>query len=255
MKRLLNSIIPAFLKTLVRRYAVNLCPTNFTSMEWCFANLRNSDFSPSTIIDIGAYTGDWTRMIKRIYPESCILMVEPQYDKESSLRRVQSDLGESVKYVNYLLGSSNANTVPFFEMKSGSSVFEEHSIVKRNKTLRQTRTLDSIVSELELEQIKLLKLDVQGYEIEVLKGAQETLKEVEIILLEAALKELNRGAPLLHDVISFMKTNSFIAYDICSFHRTGKDRSIGQVDIMFVSEDSNLLLFESKLSYCNTTAP
>ena len=52
--------------------------------------------------------------------------------------------------------------------------------------------------------VQLLKLDVQGYELEVLKGADGLLSAAEVVLLEASLIPVNKGCPLIADVIRFM---------------------------------------------------
>ena len=60
-------------------------------------------------------------------------------------------------------------------------------------------------------------------------------------MLEIAIIEINEGAPLLHDVIAFMRSLGFVAYDILEIHRRPLDKALNQVDIVFVREQSVLL--------------
>jgi hypothetical protein len=90
----------------------------------------------------------------------------------------------------------------------------------------------------------LLKLDVQGFELEVLRGAEETMKRAEVILLELSLVRYNRTAPLFDEIVKFMKEHSFLAYDFCDFHRF--DDVVLQLDAFFVKENSPL----RKLDFC-----
>jgi len=54
-------------------------------------------------------------------------------------------------------------------------------------------------------------------------------------LLEIAIIESNEGAPLLHDVVAFMKTLGFVAYDILEVHRRPLDKALNQFDIIFAA--------------------
>ena len=73
----------------------------------------------------------------------------------------------------------------------------------------QSKTLDTIVKERNLPAPDLIKIDVQGAEIDVLKGATETLKSVTDLILEAQVVEYNKGAPLRDEVISYVESIGF----------------------------------------------
>jgi hypothetical protein len=104
-------------------------------------------------------------------------------------------------------------------------------------------TLAHVLGDRDLEQPDFLKLDVQGYEIEVLKGAEYLLEErcVEAIMMEVSLLEINEGAPLFADVCQYMDRHSYQLYDICSFMRRPLDQALWQVDGIFVNSDSDLV--------------
>jgi len=71
-------------------------------------------------------------------------------------------------------------------------------------------TLDEAVTS-DSEGPVFLKLDVQGYELEVLRGGNNLLSKTEVVVLECSLIEYNTGAPLIADVISFMKDRGFLS--------------------------------------------
>jgi hypothetical protein len=104
------------------------------------------------------------------------------------------------------------------------------------------QTLDEVVANYpSFYDTDFIKLDVQGYELEVLKGAQRTLNTTELVLMEVSFMQINEGAPLVHDVINFMHERDFQAYDVCSFIRRPLDRALWQSDFIFVRKDSRLL--------------
>jgi len=71
-------------------------------------------------------------------------------------------------------------------------------------------TLDAVLARHAALGTSFLKLDVQGAELDVLAGAQRTLKHTDVILLEASLVEFNRGAPLIADVIARLRELDFL---------------------------------------------
>ena len=100
------------------------------------------------------------------------------------------------------------------------------------------RTLDSILATDNFPQPDLIKLDVQGYELEVLKGSETALAGAEAVLMEVSIVELYQESPVLHHVTAFMAERGFRAYDICSLLRRPLDRALCQIDIIFVKETS-----------------
>jgi hypothetical protein len=80
-----------------------------------------------------------------------------------------------------------------------------------------------------------------GYELEILKGATRLLPAIEAILLEISTIEINVGAPLLNEVVTFMKNLEFVAYDILQIHRRPLDGALNQIDFIFIREQAALI--------------
>ena len=156
-----------------------------------FRNLRKNGFNPSVIIDCGAYEGEWTKEIKRIFPDSKILLIEALPEKEKYLAKIKMEYS-NVDYEMALLGARPAENIKFYKMNTGSSVFEEQSNVSREIISLPMKTLDQIVSARKINKISLLKLDVQGSEIEVLKGGLNTLRNSDMVLLECSFCNIIR---------------------------------------------------------------
>ena len=206
-------------------------------MEFCLQKLKEKGFSPEIIVDCGAYTGSWTKMVKRVFPNANVLMIEPQAGKGSLLVQVCNEFSGTVDYVKCLLGSEQKEEVVFFEMESGSSVLEEATHHPRKIVMLKMATLDDILREKKISKCTFLKLDVQGYELEVLKGAKEALKNATVILLEVSFIRCNRSAPLFHEVVAFMKNHGFLVYDVCPLPRW-RDNTLLQADVFFVKDGS-----------------
>lgn len=205
-------------------------------MKFGLESLAGRGFIPAGILDIGAFEGDWSKMAMEIWPEASFTLIEANPEKAAMLRR--DPKLRTAKLVESLLGASDGSEVTFYVMGSGSSVFEEHSEVQRQPVSLKQRTLDSVTQD--LNDVDFIKIDVQGYELEVLKGGKQTLAKAQIVLIELSLIEINSGAPLLDEALSFMRGEGFLAYDILEIHRRPLDGAMNQIDVLFVREDSLL---------------
>ena len=211
----------------------------FPSVEGALLSLQARGFAPRFAVDVGAYHGEWTLMWKRIFPDCAVRMVEAQPGKEPRLRDVVERLGPSVDYRIALLGPESGRAVTFVEMESGSSVLEERSAYERHETTRRTEALDDLLAD-ETRAVDFLKLDVQGYELEVLRGATVRLAQAKAVILETSLVPINRGCPLLAEVVSFMDGHGFRIADFCSQIRR-KDGVLWQTDLLFLRAGSELI--------------
>ena len=220
-------------------------------MDASLKNMRQNGFRPGSVIDVGAYQGLWAEAARRIYPDVPILMIEANRDKESVLASMTKKLGGMADYRIALLGADCTSSVPYYVMGTGSSVLPETTAMPRSVIDLDMTTLDEITSDQMLPTPYFIKLDVQGYELEVLRGAERLLKSTEVLMLEVALMEYNQGAPLLADVVAFMQSRGFVAYDIAGFYRRVSDDALFMVDILFALENSAL---RAKKPFWNETS-
>jgi FkbM family methyltransferase len=106
------------------------------------------------------------------------------------------------------------------------------------------RTLDSFIESMGFRSPMLLKADVQGYELEVLRGASRCLQMTELLLLEVSFKQIYDGGPLAHEVIAECGHLGYRIYDICTYAQRPRDGALAQADVLFVKRESPLLSFE-----------
>jgi len=205
-------------------------PTTWGSLE----NLARS-FRPGGILDIGAHKGLWAKRAAEIFPGVPVHMVEAQSVLEPELR------ASGFPYTLTLLGPETLQAVPFHvdpDWPTGGSVMEEVTSFAREVQTIPMRRLDDL--ETGLSGPLLLKLDVQGYELQVLAGAEETLRQAEVIMAEVALLKYNKGAPLMAEVIAFLAQRGFVPFDIGDLMRRYEDGALFQCDMIFVRTESAL---------------
>ena len=209
------------------------------TLHWSLLNLKKIGFQPSIIIDIGAYEGHWTKDVLEVFPSARVLMVEAQKKKENILKKVTKD-HSNIEYSIALLSSMDGNERLFLECETASQVVE---FVQPGETIDKirTQTLDSLLSQSGFPFPDFLKLDVQGHESEVLKGAEKSLRHAEVCLLEISLLDIGGNQPLLTDMVCFMSERNFQAYDITQFMRRPYDKALLQIDMIFIKKDSRLI--------------
>jgi FkbM family methyltransferase len=228
------SILPAQLRRALSRMLRTERP--FSDEEAAYRRLLSKGWKPAGIIDVGAYQGAWTQMVRQIFQDVPVLMVEAQKGKAEHLQSLCRSL-DGVSFAPAVLGAEPGKEVTFFEMETGSSYFPERSNAPRSATSYVTRTLDEVASS--VGGPLFLKIDVQGAELEVLAGGPETLRRSDLVQLEVPIVTYNEGAPSLLEVIRYMDEREFVPIDVSGFSRpNGVD--LVQMDFLFVRRNSPL---------------
>ena len=209
--------------------------------EASLRRMRRLGFNPAVVIDVGAYIGEWTRSFRRIFPSARILMVEPQPGQIDRLRAVAAAFN-GVELATVLLGAQERGNVPLHMCESASSVLTESARPTVVSTISvPMTTLDKFTANTVFARPDFIKLDVQGYELEVLRGGELALASAEAVLMEVNLLGILDGAPLFHEATQFMSERGFQVYDICTFFRRPYDGALWQVDVIFVRSSSPLV--------------
>jgi FkbM family methyltransferase len=170
---------------------------------------KNQKLDFKKVLDIGAFEGSWTKMFKEIFPQSKILMIEANSDKEDFLKLV----GE---YKIALLGLNDDQEVDYFKctnsIDTGNSIFKENTKYKFSPEKRIVKRLSSLLQT--NDHFDLIKMDVQGSELDIIKGGLDIIKNTKFLLLELQTQEYNKGAPRIEEVISFLRDINFEFIDI-----------------------------------------
>ena len=189
--------------------------------------LKDNGVNPMVIYDIGACVLHWTDRVRKIWPDAEVIAFEAADVHEFLYQEA------GVRYHIGVLSDQSGKDVDFYqndEAPGGNSYYRENPEIQpaaaqlyADKYLRKlkTITLDAIVNLKQYPPPDLIKMDVQGAEMDVLKGAQETIKTAKHIILELQVVEYNKGAPLKDVVIEYMDS---IGYDCLGlFSNNGPD--------------------------------
>jgi len=213
------------------------------TMEGLLRTMRANGFLPGGIIDIGANAGDWSRMARSVFPGVPLIMVDANPEMAAPLRATVEALGAHAAAIPALLGPAERTDVPFHVLGTGSSVLPELTTFSREVRHLPMTTLDQVVegpAHTPMCAPLLMKLDVQGFELEVLRGGSRTLGMAEVVILETSVLPYNEGAPTFEDVVAFMRTAGFSVGDFCGQFRRETDHALYITDVCFVRTSSAL---------------
>lgn len=230
-------MINKFIRKLIPNSLINYLRQNLgvPDQKSSLKRIKKLGFQPNYCLDIGAYEGTWTQGFKNIFPNCCILMIDGQREKEPILRKIKSAYA-NVDYQIALLGAEE-KIVTFNIYETASSVLTEHNVTNAKVEERTLSTLDSIIRQKNIKP-DFIKIDTQGYEMEILKGGDNALLTAEFVLLEVSFLDIYINCPLAADVISYMQRKDFVIYDICTLMKRPLDKALFQADILFAKNGS-----------------
>jgi FkbM family methyltransferase len=178
-------------------------------------SMKTQGISPKVIYDVGACVLHWTTEAKEIWTEAEIVAFEAMDSAEFLYKEA------GMRYHIGALSDETGREVDFYQNDQhpgGNSYYLENPSVnpqapayfnESHRRKMKTVTLDAIMRLKQLPPPDLLKLDVQGAELDVLKGALECLTSASHVILELQKVEYNQGAPLKDTVIEWMQQQGF----------------------------------------------
>jgi FkbM family methyltransferase len=223
------------LRRLKRRSPDLVSPRAMTHLR----RMKVRGLNPRVVLDVGAAHGDWTKSCQRIFPDAHFMMLEPLPDYGAELSALVRR--GRIEYVPAAAGRTE-DTLPLLvpDEPGGSSFLaasrEHDSYFKRSVTVPVLP-----LSSLDIPSgPTVLKLDVQGYELEVIAGAAPILDQVEVIIAECSLYPFQQGIPLIHEVVDRVVEFGYLIYDAADEMRWPSG-TLAQLDLVFVSGKSQLL--------------
>jgi FkbM family methyltransferase len=196
---------------------------------------------------VGANEGQYARLTREIFPDAQIFSFEPLPE---CYERLSAALPDDKKFACFNIGvGSGESVLQFFRsIHSPSSSFlkmedlhkEAFPYTSEGQDAQpvevKVNSLDNILPSLEYEKNILLKIDVQGFEGEVIKGAASMLDEVKVVILEMSLVKLYKDQPLFHDIYMMMHNKGFRYHgNLAQMHHPKTDEVV-QLDAIFIRE-------------------
>lgn len=191
-------------------------------------------FEPESILDIGANTGQFYREIYQVFPNAYYFLIEGNDGCDIPLKSIGVDysismLSDCEKIVNYYIRDGEPLCTGNSIYKENTSFYDEDKIIVVQKN---TKTLPQIVGN---KLFDLIKIDVQGSELDIIRGGLNVVKLAKGILMEVSLVEFNQGAPTKLEVLDFMKKIGFEPFEVVANINHPIYHTLIQEDILFLN--------------------
>jgi len=195
-----------------------------------FNHYKNLNIDFKNVLDIGAYEGQWSRLFTSIYPDANVLMIEANTEKEKTLKEIGN-------YKIALLGEKDNEEVDYYKclngVPTGNGIYPENTEYQFQPEKRKAITLTTLLSS--EKGFDLIKMDVQGSELNIIKGALPIIKNTKYLLLELQTYPYNKGAPQIEEVVSYLHGLNFGFVDL--FDLMYSNNHLIQVDGLFINKN------------------
>jgi len=172
----------------------------------------------SVIVDCGAHDGADTIELARVFKEGIIHAFEP-VEKLFHRMKNRGNPNKNIHYYQLAL-ADKTGTMDFYISEGASdgssSLLEPASHLKdhpdtffNNKIIVKTSTLDNWAKENNIDKVDLLWLDMQGYELNMLKASPVILDKVSVIHTEVSTKETYKGVVQYTAYRAFLEDKGF----------------------------------------------
>ena len=222
---------------------INYYETNWRDsvgyMEWHLRSLKERGANPKSLIDIGAAHGDFSKMFLEIWPGSKVTAFEAN--------KLDSHYLDNTNWeVHYqALGEKEEDRVfytnPDDPVGGGSSLYCENTewFSNPNEEVMNVKPLDSFDV-----QGDFIKIDVQGAELDVIKGGHEVINNADYLLLELSFLNYNKEAPLIDDVLQETRNIGFRMVDTFGYSMGGHihNNKKNQVDVLLTRRHDLLVV-------------
>jgi len=180
-------------------------PTEPKVIEKFLSVVGNGD----TVIDVGAFIGNYTLLAARqVGHQGLVISLEPNPQSYKRLKRnIELNEFTNIKVFNCAAGEKSG--MKHFNMKSFLSNIDS---LNQSRVVVEVKTLDDIIKENRIESVKLVKIDVEGYEYAVLKGLTDSFRKhmIKNILIEVHPIFLSRYRSSVYDIYKLLEQYGFI---------------------------------------------
>ncbi|QHT69589.1 FkbM family methyltransferase [Rhodocytophaga rosea] len=240
IKRRVNKILKQFGLQISRipQKQVNSHANPIDSMYAGMTRGKQTSIQPATIIDVGAASGDWTKKALTLWPEAEYVLFEPLLEREQVLAAFAA-VNRNIHIVKAAAGDKPGE-IPFSvtDDLDGSGIADPAT--QKNYRSIPVTTIDGEIERLKLKGPYLLKLDTHGYEVPILIGADNTLKQAQLVIIECYGFQIASGSLLFWEMCRLMQEKGFRLYDIVDIMRRKKDQAFWQCDAFFIPSTSTI---------------
>lgn len=207
-----------------------------------FSTLKNFGFFPRYVLDIGANHGKWTRTALNYFPEAEYVLIEPQDHLKACVQDL-IDSGYKIRWINAGVADKAGKMRFYISDRDDSSTFlpleEQPQTRVASETIVEVKSLNDIVSTCNLPAPDMVKIDAEGFDLKVIRGASNLIGKTDVFLLEAGVL-----CPFENSVVKVVSTMEDFGYrlvDITELNRSPRHGVLWLTELAFLRAASPLL--------------
>jgi FkbM family methyltransferase len=198
---------------------------------------KSRGFLPATIVDVGVAYG--TAELYAAFPDARLLLIEPVQEWDVQLRKITR--GRKTDMVWVAAGSQSSTLkINLYSDLGAATMLRERDAQPESTREVPVKRVDDICTSYGVLGPVLLKIDVQGAELDVLRGSEDILGRVEMIVVEVCLHQVYEDGSDFADVFTWLDSHGFCLFDICGSYCSPTDGTLQQIDIVAVPKLSPL---------------
>ncbi len=207
------------------------------------------------IFDVGAHKGETVKRYKDLFPDSSIYCFEPfpanakilqsKYSADPSIHAFEKAVSDKVGSRTFHINENDATNSLLPRTKSGRRYFSKAAAEKTIQDV-ETTTIDEVVKLNSINNIDILKFDIQGGELMALQGANDSLQQqkISIIYTEALFVPHYESNPLLRELWNHLEQYDYTLFDIYDMYRATNGQ-LRFADAIFISKETRSKVLDS----------
>lgn len=173
--------------------------------------------SLATVVDVGANVGQFSLLVRALHPEAGIIAFEPLPDAAARYRQVFEGDNRATLHEAAIAPEQGSATMHVSASADSSSLLpisdRQSELFPGTEEVGTTDVdvgpLDSFVTSDDVRAPAMLKIDVQGFELEVLRGSAALLPAFAYVYVEASFEALYEDQALFADVAAFLEAQGY----------------------------------------------
>lgn len=206
------------------------------TMGAALARCKKRGVKVGTVVDVGASNGSWSAECMKHFPDANYLLIEAQQAHQPALE-------------NFIKGKPGVSYVIAAAGRTEGRIFFDNSDLLgglASETPLEGKHIEVPVVPIDIELKKrglpgpyLIKLDTHGFEVPILEGAAQSIKDASLVIIETYNYRLTNDSLRYFEMCQFMKDRGFLPIELVDLILRGRDNSLWQMDTFFISSNSN----------------
>lgn len=215
---------------------------NELTMEGALLRCTNRGLFVNSIIDVGASNGQWSRMCMKFQPAAKYLLIEAQSPHKYDLEKFKKENAN----VNYVLAAAGGREGKiYFDNEDLFGGLASEIPFEKNCIEVPVVTIDEEIKRNQLKPPFLIKLDTHGFEIPILEGASNAMKNAELIIIETYNYKLTNSSLKYYQMCAYMEKLGFSPIELVGFMLREHDDSFWQMDTFFIPSNRKEFSYNS----------